>query len=371
MSKNNSRHEFIIHIQRADGTPVGHTPANVDLVPALDWGRFAAIRKGFIPPSMTAGVYEIEPVWSSEPGQQYITGFQTEFSEAPGIKGLITRFPITYFDSAARSASLYFAEKGHLNSGDSVRYRVSARKQQDQPEDPPGENMSLQVNELARPLPLRTRKSLSDLIGRSRVMGEAAEVDMPVFMHKKVLDKIEAQTKRAGASETGGVLIGYLHQNENSSEIIAEVTACIPAEHTVSTLTSLRFMPETWAAVRLGIRQRRKSEIILGWYHSHSYFKETCKDCSQAELGTCSSSAVFMSSDDCQLHRVAFSSPWNVAIVVSDSPCSGLQYGLFGWRYGVVAQRAFNILTDVVQVRNEPVATDERITLKGVENESN
>lgn len=366
MSIDNSKYDFIIHIQREDGTPVGQIVVNEDLAPALDWGRFTAIRRGVIPPSMTAGVYKIEPVWSSEPGQLYITGFQTEFSEVPGIKGFITQFPITYFENAAWSASLYFAEEGHLNSGDSVSYKVAARKKQDQPADPPGETMSLQVDELARPLPLTARKNLSALMGISSVMGEVAEVDMPVFMHQKVLDKIEVQTKRAGASETGGVLIGYLHQDENSPEIIAEVTACIPAAHAVSTLTSLRFMPETWAAVRSGIRQRQKSEMILGWYHSHSYLKETCKDCDKVEMGTCSASAVFMSSDDCQLHRAAFSSPWNVALVVSDSPCSGLQYGLFGWRYGFVEQRAFNILEDFVQVQNKTESPDDgRTTLKG------
>jgi len=371
MSMKNNVYEFNIHIMRPDGTPVGEVPANADLTPALDWARFYAIRQGHIAPFMTAGPCEIEPVWSSDHGRPFIGGFNAEFSEALGVKGLSTRFPVTCFENAVRSASLYFAEKGHLSSGDSFSYRVSAHKQQEQPAGPPGGNISIRVDEISRPLPLTARKDLSDLKDGSRVMGEAAEVDMPVFMHQSVLDKIGAQTEGAGANETGGVLVGYLHQDENSSEIIAEVTACIPAEHTDSTLTSLRFMPETWAAVRSGIRKRQKAEMILGWYHSHSYLKETCKDCDQAELGTCSASAVFMSSDDCHLHRTVFSSPWNVALVASDSPCSGLQYGLFGWRYGVVAQRALNIFADTAQVRNEPDSTCEQITLKGKENESN
>lgn len=47
---------------------------------------------------------------------------------------------------------------------------------------------------------------------------------------------------------------------------------------------------------------------------------------------------------DCGLHRAAFCRAYNLALVLGDTPCTGLNYGLFGWRCGGIHRRGFRVL---------------------------
>jgi hypothetical protein len=93
--------------------------------------------------------------------------------------------------------------------------------------------------------------------------------------------------------------------------------------------------------VQAAIDLRRAGEAMVGWWHSHSYMKETCKDCEKRKEQTCKAGAAFMSGEDCLLHRTVFPRAHSVALVISDSPCSGVSWALFGWKRGVVAERGF------------------------------
>jgi len=120
------------------------------------------------------------------------------------------------------------------------------------------------------------------------------------------------------------------------------VTAQIPATHVKSEITRLTFTEKTWTAARAAIDLRAKDEIMVGWWHSHSFLKEKCADCEKRKDNTCNSTATFMSADDCVLHRAVFSGgAYPVALVMSDSPCTGLTWALFGWRMGVIQERGF------------------------------
>ena len=167
---------------------------------------------------------------------------------------------------------------------------------------------------------------------------------MPVFIPQTVLDEMQEHAHTAGAKETGGIFIGSLSRDAASNDILAEVSAEIPARHALSELHSLTFTAEVWTEVRAALALRRKrNELMLGWWHSHSYLKEVCKDCRRRKEKTCNTSAVFMSEKDRLVHRTVFNRAFNIAMVIGESPCHGMEYGLFGWRNGTVQKRAFYI----------------------------
>ena len=93
--------------------------------------------------------------------------------------------------------------------------------------------------------------------------------DMPVFVPQHLLDQVAEQTLAERGRETGGILIGNLHRDATLPEIFAEVTAQIPAEHTRGDAVKLTFTPDTWVAVDNAIKLRGRSEIYLGYWHSH------------------------------------------------------------------------------------------------------
>ena len=196
---------------------------------------------------------------------------------------------------------------------------------------------------MPEPLPLSSG-CLSDQLGGALLFGYPTAGDMPVFMPMSVLQEASALSRQSGENETGGILIGHLCRGADSPEIFAKVTAQIPARHARSGLTKLTFTADTWTAVQTAIRLRGRNEIHLGWWHSHSYLKKTCKECEKRVDGTCAATALFMSAEDVALHLTCFPRAFSIALVISDSPCAGLGWELFGWRQGMVAARAFHIL---------------------------
>ena len=92
----------------------------------------------------------------------------------------------------------------------------------------------------------------------------------------------------ASGRETGGILIGRLHHDAALPEIFAEVSAQIPAEHTLGTVARLTFTAETWSAASAAIRLRNQGEVYLGYWHSHPV-REWCraKECTLEKQKTC------------------------------------------------------------------------------------
>lgn len=167
--------------------------------------------------------------------------------------------------------------------------------------------------------------------------------DIPLFVRGHVLTEAAALTRQAGVNETGGILVGFLHRDPDIPEVFLEVTAQLPAEHARSELASLTFTADTWNAAQSAIDFRGRDEQMLGWWHSHSFMKKTCKECQSKEKGTCHTGAAFMSDEDCHLHRSIFQRAYNVALVLADGPCSGLTYAMYGWRHGIVSARGFYV----------------------------
>ena len=183
------------------------------------------------------------------------------------------------------------------------------------------------------------------MLSRSIAFDKPDDAHLPVFIPQSILDEAAERSGEAGANETGGILIGRLHRDPDGP-VFVEVTAQIPARHAKAEVTSLTFTRETWTDVQaaLDLRASGGREIMVGWWHTHSFLKEICQDCQKRKDRTCNKDALFLSEDDRVLHRTVFPRAWNVALVVSDAPCSGLSYALFGWSRGRIARRGFHVL---------------------------
>ena len=110
---------------------------------------------------------------------------------------------------------------------------------------------------------------------------------------------------------------------------------------------SLAFTPETWAHARHALRLRKRGEIFLGWMHSHPV-KEWCKKCPPEKRKKCPLMSDFFSIQDRHLHRTAFPGAHSIALVINQLAADHQTISLFGWSRGLLVQRGFRSLEDVV-----------------------
>jgi hypothetical protein len=341
-----------VMLLREDGSSIGHVPVQADWEPALEWSHTVGIRLGRLPAVTSIGRAAIEPIWHLKLGAPYVTAFRAVIL-SNGKPEFACRIPLEYFRDLAQASSGPFVESGALRDGEIFKYLVTAHPAQgrspasgtpaasgERPGDPT-------IEEVAQPLPLDP-VPLADWLAGSVQCGKANPLDMPVFIPKRVLDETAELSRAAGSNEVGGCLIGHLHRDTKTTELAVEVTEQIPAPGR-SELTRLTFTNEAWRAVRAAIELRRNGEIMVGWWHSHSFLKEACKKCENK--GSCKTNAGFLSAEDINVHRTVYRRAFNVALVVAESPCVPLTWSLFGWRHGLVAARNFYVLD------REPSAT--------------
>lgn len=325
------------------GELIGSAPIEVDWEPALNYCQFLGIRRGRLPAQLSIGNSAIVPIWSDSIGAPYMQGFRSSILADGNSKGFTSDFPNTYFGDLARRASADFVEQNKLKADERFFYLVTAFPAETPLSTGGPDRGGILVQEVPTPLPV-SAKSLHALVQESQPVGTVADTDVPVFLHKMIIEEAFRRTIEAGSHETGGILIGYLHRDVSTPEIMVEVTAEVPAEHSRSELYSLSFTAHTWTAVGQTIRLRNKGEIMLGWWHSHSYLQEECKKCEHSEETKSQHTAVYMSAKDCALHRTVFSPAYSLALVIGNTGCNGLRYGLYGWSMGKVQARGFRIL---------------------------
>ena len=336
-------HDYTLHLYNQDGSSLGQTSEEIDWEPALEWCHLLGIRKGKLPPLLNIGRHAIEPIWDAVIGKPFMSSFRTVIATDQSSEGFSADFPITYFAGPALKASEDHLKTGRLKPGNLLRYRVTASPGRPAAETGTSVPQAFSVREVSRPIPLGA-KSLRVLRAESVPFDVEEEADMPVFIPNHVLEEACSRTRQGGTHEVGGILLGHLHRDTDSSELIAEITAEVPVHSEKSELYSLSITGESWAEARKAIDLRNKEEMMLGWWHSHSFMKEVCKDCKHLEDKSCDHTAVYMSEKDRGLHRTAFYRAYNVALVLGDTPCTGLNYGMFGWRHGGIHPRGFRVL---------------------------
>jgi hypothetical protein len=173
-----------------------------------------------------------------------------------------------------------------------------------------------------------------------------------VFVPRRVLMEAEAQARAGGDVETGGVLLGRLHRDAAAEaapgDLFLEVTAQLPAEHTVSQATRLTFTPATWAAAAAALALRGLAESVVGWWHFHPDFCRL-RGCPPERRRSCAASSAFFSSEDVHLHATCFGAAHHVALLLSDGIRDGLSWSLYGWSHGMVAARGFHVLDPTLE----------------------
>lgn len=345
-------YQYAVDIVAEDGRRVGQATVVPDWKPALEWVYFQGIREGRLPAVTAAAFGTVEPIWHPQSGQPYVSGFRAVIP-SNGNAEVSRVIPTAYLRALARQTSASLVEKGLLKAGEVFRYAVSAFGTPMGSMPQPANAGGFSVEEIAQPLPLDEAPLDSFFRGSLLAGGDEADGDTPVFMRRSVLDEAMELARRAGDIETGGVLVGKLYRDRtardvsvgdaSACEIFVEVTAQIPAPHTLSQSTRLTFTAETWAAVRAALALRKRDELMLGWWHSHPDFCRLC-NCPVERRRYCTAASPFLSAEDVHLHATCFPCAYQMALLISDSTADGMTSSLFGWWQGMVRVRAFHIL---------------------------
>ena len=333
-------HEFAVLLFRENRERLARAAIQPDLVPAWEATYFAGLRAGRLPADPAEAVRsEVVPVYD-DAGKPLVAGIEIRITHDGHTE--VGAFPVAYFSGAADVASAELLKSGTLEAGERFLYSVLAHRRT----TPAAVSTGLVIEEL----PPRWKLLDGDPAGRletANAVDEDEAGDPVLIVPDHVVEEMKELTTRTGSKEAGGLLVGNLRRDPSTHDVWIEVTAQVPARHTEADLTKLTFTAETWAHADRAIRIRGRGEQPLGWWHSHAYFREICKDCEKREQG-CTQTGVFLSRDDVLLHRTIFPRAHGIAIVVGDSPCNGLRWGVFGWRDGSVCRRSAHVVPQPV-----------------------
>jgi proteasome lid subunit RPN8/RPN11 len=323
-----------LEVLTADGRPLRRVPIDPDWEPAFETTTFDAIRRGHLPPVLTANRGRIQPIWHGTLGAPYVSAFRAIIMTPRGQS--TAEIPTAYLRGHSRQVSADLVRAGELVQGDLFKYLVCAYPVEPEPIPSGG----FAVEDVAEPLAL-VATPLGELTDSAQLRGLRRGDEMPVFIDQTVLDDALVLSRAAGSVEVGGVLLGTLHRDPVLPEIFIEVTALIPAPHTVAEAAKVTFTAETWAAVDAAIALRDCGENKIGWFHFHPNW---CRNCPDEKRAHCALGEPFFSTDDVHLHRVCFSRAYHVALLVTDTPRRGLVPTLYGWQQGMVTERGFYTL---------------------------
>jgi hypothetical protein len=342
-------YQFVLELFKPGPQSVGRALITVDWEPAIQCAEFEAMREGRLPPIYGVTQCGLEPVWNEDVGEPLVAGFRfafksTSLAVAEHERALCSKvFGTNYFADAAATAAAEFKQRGLVEEDENMSYQLLAfAKETDQSEQQPA--LTFETEDLVQALALGA-SSLPRARADAEATGETAEELMPAFVPASVLAEIAELSRKTEAKETGGILIGHLHRDENEEEIFATITTQLPAQHTEAELMKLTFTSETWTEVRNAIALRRRNEIMLGWWHSHPA-RAWCKDCSEESQRECRYARGFFSAHDRALHRTMFPRAYSLALVVNDVGFAPASFSLFGWKDGAIAERDFYVSRD-------------------------
>ncbi len=341
----NDRYRYAMEFYRDDGTCVGQVPVTMDAVPALEWTWLQGLRRGQLELSDGTGSSAVRPLWNSEVGEPYIDGFRvTILSDEDD--GVSEDFSTQFFKRTAEEVRANLIASKQLKNGETVRYVTLAFLNDAHATTGPGSPFK------SREVPPDFHLVESDLksfVDRSELIGDVTPEDIPVLIPRHILDETRELALESREKETGGILIGHLHRDRNVPELFVEVTAQIPATHTVAEATRLTFTADTWAAAQAAVDLRGEGETWVSWWHDHIPVALQCKDCPEEKRAVCPLARGLFSQDDRQLHRTVFPKAFASALTVSlagNGKGDEVKHTLYGWRHGVIEPRGFYLLNN-------------------------
>jgi proteasome lid subunit RPN8/RPN11 len=324
--------------------------AGVFAIPHPDWEPafeaiwLHALQAGRLTGTESSFVVRLEPCWHATLGQPWVEAFRMVQREDSVAAPLELELPFTLFKPYATQAAATLVKRKALAPDAAYYYLVSA-------ESVASAEVATDLTEATklRLAPLKVaRAALTAIAARSVPIGGQTS-DFRVFIPEHLLEEVSEQTDRAGAAETGSILLGHLRRDSDTGALFLEVTAQVPAAHTSASSTRLTFTAATWTAVRAAVALRRQDELMVGWFHSHPqrHWALKCNEtCPPDKRAACPlAGAAFFSDDDVSLHRAIFSRGFCVALLVTATE-AGLRYAMFGWRQGSIQQRGFELIAE-------------------------
>jgi hypothetical protein len=333
-------YRFALVICGEEGNNLGTVVAKRDWEPAHEWTRFFHQRKGELALGGD-GSASVLPLWEHTLGEPYCRGYRIQIVQ-PGRRPVASDFPITHFRDFAGAVASVFVGQKKLREGETYTYMVVAHPAQAEASAAGG----LSVTNVSPGLPVQDA-SLDDFLRRGQPSGVIDADDMPVFVHRQVLDEAAALTRAHEGIEVGGILIGKLWRDVDANEIFVEITAQIAAEYTLGTNVKLTFTAQTWAAADAALRLRNKGEVPVGYHHAHPV-KTWCKgkECTPEKQKNCHLAKDFFSADDEAVMRAAFPRAYSIAIVANDTAFADLTFSMFGNQEGLTQPRGFYVLEE-------------------------
>jgi hypothetical protein len=331
---------FAVALYGEDGSSVGTVVAKREWEPELEWTRFCHQRKGELALDGD-GSASVLPIWERTLGEPYCRGYRIQI-EQPGRRPVAAEFPNTHFREFASAVASVFVEQKKLREGETFTYMVVAHPA---PAEAPAAG-GLAVTNVSPGLPVQDA-SLESFLRRATPSGVIDADDMPVFVHRQVLEEAAALTRAHEGIEVGGILIGKLWRGADAREIFLEVTAQIAAEYTLGTNVKLTFTAQTWAAADAALRLRNRGEVPVGYHHAHPV-RTWCrgKECTPEKQKNCHLAKDFFSADDEAVMRAAFPRAYSIAIVTNDTAFTDLTLSMFGNREGLLQPRGFYVLEE-------------------------
>jgi hypothetical protein len=327
-----------MEIRRLDGELLHQRVLVPDWEPAVEWTLLAGLRTHGIWAQGSGAEPRLEPLWHTAAGEPVIEGFRVHLDQDDVAWSADFRMG-PYFADAARAAVETLVTDRRVQAADRVRYAVTAFAVDSDSEV--DRTVRFQTSEQPGTCPV-VERPITRLVSQSHDCGEPNITDINVVIPDDVLAEICTCAREAGRVETGGILIGHLCRDPETHDVGVEVTAQVPARHTVADAARLTFTSETWTAVRAAVALRRAHELMVGWWHLHPAHA-WCEDCPVERQQVCRLASGFLSPEDRALHRAMFPRAFATALVVTNS-VAGLQSRLFGWRNGVLEPRGFRLM---------------------------
>lgn len=336
-------YRYMAEVTSRPEQPVEKLWLSMDWDPARQWSFFELVRSGELPPSTHLPPSVIEPVWDTRERAPVVNGIKVVFEGGDRERFTIV-VPVAYFRNAVQSASASLVKSRQLEAGEPFTYRVCAFA--GPPSAPARGNADdFEIDAIDEQLELQTLPGERLLhMAERRCESVWNDHDLPVFIHARVLEEARTLAESGNGMETGGMLIGRLCRGADAGDLCLEVTAQIPARHTVATGASLRFPPQSWVEADTAIALRNKGERLTGWHHCHPAQLWPCRNCPSQRRAKCPASRPFFSENDCAVHRSVFPAAFNVALLLSFLDRDEPSIDLYGWREGRICPRGFYLV---------------------------
>jgi len=142
-----------------------------------------------------------------------------------------------------------------------------------------------------------------------KVWGNPEDSKIVIYIEKQAYDAIYRHGAANPQREVVGILLGSASE-DSTGKYRVDIVGIVKSDSAPGNQTQAQFTHEVWLQLVESAQRNYPNQKVVGWYHTHPGF------------GT------FMSDDDVNSHRVAFSHPWHVA-AVCDPTKNELSF--FGW----------------------------------------